>query len=164
MFSRRLCEFDRRPNSRGCGTALYREVMSFRSVMEPKETPHARLTAVKVQSAHMPFAIMVRSNVPSALLRRSAYSVCVATGVAIDIVLQADAVVCPGCSSIHAPKMLGDATGEVIQNDGVWRVYEFTWRVLRVYLACKVGSSGTRAVRPGRGSLSTIRGSALKCL
>ena len=49
---------DRAPNCCGCGTVLYREVMSFRSVMESKETPHARLKVVKVQSTHMPFAIM----------------------------------------------------------------------------------------------------------
>ena len=49
---------DRPPNCRGCGAVLYSEVISFRAIMEPKKTPHARLEVVKVQSAHMSFAIM----------------------------------------------------------------------------------------------------------
>ena len=49
---------ERPPNCRRCGAIFYREVMSFRSVMEPEKTPHARLEVVKVQSAHMSFAIM----------------------------------------------------------------------------------------------------------
>src|SRR5262249_17909043 len=48
----------RPPNCRGCGAVLYSEVISFRAIMEPKKTPHARLEGVKVQSAHMSFAIM----------------------------------------------------------------------------------------------------------
>src|ERR1700722_9792031 len=34
---------DRPPNCRGCGAVLYGEVISFRAIMEPKKTPHARL-------------------------------------------------------------------------------------------------------------------------
>src|SRR5262245_2303712 len=49
---------DRTPNCPGCGAVLYSEVLSFRAVMQPKKMPHARLEVVKVQSAHMSFAIM----------------------------------------------------------------------------------------------------------
>ena len=49
---------DRPPNCRGCGAVLYSEAISFRAIMQPKKTPHARLEVVKVQSAHMSFAIM----------------------------------------------------------------------------------------------------------
>src|SRR5262245_55077665 len=49
----------------------------------------------------------MRSNVPIALSRRSAYRVCGVTGVAIEIVLEVDAFVCPDCSSIYGPEMLG---------------------------------------------------------
>ena len=49
---------NRPPNRRGCGAALYSEVISFRSIMEPKKTPHARLKVVNVQRAHMSFMIM----------------------------------------------------------------------------------------------------------
>src|SRR6516225_8342315 len=49
---------DRPPNWRGCGAVLYSEVISFRAIMEPEKTPHVRLEVVKVESAHMSFAIM----------------------------------------------------------------------------------------------------------
>src|SRR5215470_7245769 len=49
----------------------------------------------------------MRSNVPIALSRRSAYRVCGVTGVAIDILLKAGACVRPGSSGVHGPKMLG---------------------------------------------------------
>ena len=42
----------------------YSEVISFRAVMKPQKTPHARLEVVKVQSAHMPFAIMDEKQCP----------------------------------------------------------------------------------------------------
>src|ERR1700747_714815 len=41
-----------------CCAIFYSEVISFRAVMKPQKTPHARLEVMKVQSAHMPFAIM----------------------------------------------------------------------------------------------------------
>jgi len=40
------------------------EVISFRAVMKPQNTPHARLEVVKVESAHMPFAIMDEKQCP----------------------------------------------------------------------------------------------------
>src|SRR5215470_739479 len=49
----------------------------------------------------------MRSNVPIALSRRSAYRVCGAIGVGIDILLKAGACVRPGSSSVQGPKMLG---------------------------------------------------------
>ena len=47
-----------------CGAILYDEVTSFRGVMKPQKTPHARLEVVKVQSAQMPFAIMDEKQCP----------------------------------------------------------------------------------------------------
>jgi len=41
-----------------CCTILYSEVISFRSIMKPEETPHPRLEVEKVQGAHMSFTIM----------------------------------------------------------------------------------------------------------
>jgi hypothetical protein len=41
-----------------CCAIFYNEVISFRAVMKPQKAPHARLEVMKVQSAHMPFAIM----------------------------------------------------------------------------------------------------------
>jgi hypothetical protein len=32
--------------------------MSFRAMMQPEKMPHARLEVVKVESAHMSFAVM----------------------------------------------------------------------------------------------------------
>ena len=49
---------DRPPNCRGCRAVLYSEVISFRAIMEPKKTPHARLEVMKVESTHMSFVIM----------------------------------------------------------------------------------------------------------
>ena len=48
----------RPPNCRGCGAVRYSEVISFRAIMQPEKTPHARLEVMKVQSANMSFAIM----------------------------------------------------------------------------------------------------------
>lgn len=47
-----------------CCAIFYSEVISFRAVMKPQKTPHARLEVVKVQSAHMPFAIMDEKQCP----------------------------------------------------------------------------------------------------
>src|SRR5262249_19820292 len=49
---------DRPPNCRGCGAVLYYEVISFRAKIGPKNTPHARLEVVKVESAHVSFAVI----------------------------------------------------------------------------------------------------------
>lgn len=52
-----------------CCAIFQSEVISFRAVMEPEKTPHARFEVVKVQSAHMPFAIMDEKQCPDRALQ-----------------------------------------------------------------------------------------------
>src|SRR5215467_2182274 len=98
---------DRPPNCRGCGAVLHGEVISVRAIMEPKKTPHAWLEVVKVQSAHMSFAIMDEKQCSD----RALEAICV-QGLrrywgSHRHSPKAGACARPGSSSVHGPKMLG---------------------------------------------------------
>ena len=98
---------DRPPNCLRCGAVLYSEVISFRAIMEPKKTPHARLEVVKVQSAHMPFAVMDEKQCSERALEAIGVQGLRRYCACHRIFLKARACVRPHRSSVHGQKMPG---------------------------------------------------------